>query len=144
VKWKWNAEEIHVPSAVPLPTNGRAERFHLYEWIVEEEVYVQGKFERGAFSLELNDEGMKDPNLLWWERQIMQYMDRARLALNAAESFREDGDEDKARFMELKAQQAHAKLMMTAKGCVEASIRAFGNMPLPGVESGDVREWEYE
>lgn len=137
---KWD-ELTNVPSTIGLPTNGKAERAHLYFWITEEEIYVNGKFERGAFSLDLNDEGMQDPNLEWWERQIMQYMDRARIALKAAQVFREGGDEDKARFMEMKAQQALAKLMMTSKGCVEASIRAFGNMPMPGVESGDVREW---
>lgn len=42
----------------------------------------------------------------------------------------------------MRGQQALAKAMMTAKGCVESSIRVFGPLPKPGMSSGYVEPWE--
>lgn len=134
-----------VPGAVGLPTQGKPERFHLYEWIVAEEVYVHGKFkdERGK-----HDATWADGFDTFWYGQIVQYYDRAKAFFEAAAAKRAEGSDAghaaAARFLEMKGQQALAKAMMTAKGCVESSIRTFGNMPAPGVPSGEISEWDYQ
>lgn len=142
-----------------LPTQGRAERLHLYQWISEEEGYVAGKFDdqRSGHDDSLKNEGMNDEG--FWFRQIVQYLDRARIAFQAAAEFRNLAEQysrsmtneehhsksrkyvEMARHQEMKAQQALAKAMMTTKGCVESSIRVFGPLPKPGLSSGNVEEW---
>lgn len=135
---RWD-ELKNVPASIGLPTQGRAERAHLYFWIDGEEQYVAGKFDSTRSD---HDESMASYNLEdFWTRQIVQYLDRAQLAFRAAQGLRSEGRDDDARHMEMKGQQALAKCMMTAKGCVESSIRTFGNLPMPGVSSGEVREW---
>lgn len=147
---------------VALPTQGRAEREHLYDWITGEEQYVAGKFDDQRQG---HDDDLRDSHLErtgFWFRQITQYYDRARIAFQAAaecradaesydESFEQSGnpaEEDQAqdlrrdaRMLEMKGQQALAKAFMTAKGCVESSIRVFGPLPKPGLSSGYVEEW---
>lgn len=132
----------YVPPTVALPTQGRAERLHLYNWITEEEVYVAGKFddERQGHDHSMKTEGVEG----FWLRQIVQYYDRATIFFAEARAQREAGGEGSERvacFFEKKAQQALAKAMMTAKGCVESSIRVYGNMPRPGYPSGDILDW---
>lgn len=128
-------EERFEPDLFALPIQGKPERVHLYRWIADEEVYVADKFDDQRDG---HDESMKTYDLEdFWIRQVIQYYDRAQQFFQAART----ADEGRRRFFEMKGQQALAKAMMTAKGCVESSIRCFGNMPLPGVESGDVREW---
>lgn len=125
--------------SVLLPTQGRAEREHLYLWIQGEEEYVAGKFDDQRPS---HDEAMRDCHLElegFWFRQIVQYYDRARLFFNEALGM-EEGDPGR-RDMEMRGQQALAKAMMTAKGCVESSIRVYGSLPKPGVTSGEVEAW---
>lgn len=145
--------------SVPLPTQGRAEREHLYRWISEEEDYVAGKFDdqRDHHDKSLIEEGMNDEG--FWFRQIVQYLDRARISFQAAAEFRNIARQygtsmtnaehrarskkyaEMARIQEMKGQQALAKAMMTTKGAVESSIRVFGPLPKPGVSSGNVEEW---
>lgn len=141
-----------------LPTQGRSERLHLYQWISEEERYVAGKFDdqRSGHDDSLKSEGMNDEG--FWFRQIVQYLDRARIAFQAAAEFHQEAQRHKsmtdsekhtkfkhyekmARVQEMKAQQALAKAMMTVKGAVESSIRVFGPLPKPGLSSGNVEEW---
>ena len=142
-----------------LPTQSRAERLHLYQWIAEEENYVAGKFDdqRDGHDESLISEGMNDEG--FWFRQIVQYLDRARIAFQAAHEFRNIAEQysksvtseehraksnrysEMARMQEMKGQQALAKAMMTTKGCVESSIRVFGPLPKPGLSSGNVEEW---
>lgn len=142
---------------VALPTQGRAERAHLYGWISEEERYVADKFDdqRSGHDDSLKNEGMNEEG--FWFRQIVQYLDRARIAFQAAHEFRQEAErlsmtdesqhghrrkyEQMTRVQEMKAQQALAKAMMTAKGCVESSIRVFGPLPKPGLSSGNVEDW---
>lgn len=136
----------------PLPLQGRDERRHLYQWVAEEEDYVAAKFDDQRNG---HDETLRDHDLAsFWSRQILQYLDRASLFLAAARSQREPhspgpscGEDhqsciDQARYLEMKAQQALAKAMMTAKGCVESSIRVYGPLPAPGVSSGEVVPWQ--
>lgn len=132
---------MSVPSEVSLPTQGRAERAHLYRWIAEEEEYVAGKFDdqRQGHDDSLREDGMD--SMGFWFRQITQYYDRARVFLEEARRCRADGDLETARQLELRGQQALAKGFMTAKGCVESSIRVFGGLPKPGLSSGYVEEW---
>lgn len=127
---------------VLLPTQGRAEREHLYEWIVGEEGYVAGKFDDQRDG---HDDAMRTHHLEpegFWFRQIVQYYDRARLAFAGADEMELEGDHEAARQLRMRGQQALAKAMMTAKGAVESSIRVFGPMPKPGLSSGYVEEWE--
>lgn len=139
----------------PLPTQGRTEREHLYKWIVDEEVYVKSKFDDAARGEQRSshDDTLRNYDMTaFWTRQIVQYLDRADAFLKGAKEKRAESDgtgvgtdlyvQERARALEMKAQQAIAKAMMTAKGCAESAIRVFGNMPQPGVESGEVREWE--
>lgn len=119
-----------------LPTQGREERLHLYRWIEGEEKYVAGKFDDQR---DRHDESMRSCDLEdFWIRQVVQYYDRARTFLGVASNL--EGEE--RRILEMKAQQAMAKAMMTAKGMVESSIRVFGALPKPGVTSGEIEVWE--
>ena len=123
---------------VGLPTQGRLEREHLYLWVVDEENYVASKFDdqRDGHDDSLREEGVGPQG--FWFRQIVQYYDRARLFFEEAE--REEDPEIK-RLFQMRGQQALAKGFMTAKGCVESSIRVFGPLPKPGLSSGYVEEW---
>lgn len=129
--------------SVPLPTQGRLERQHLYEWIVGEESYVAGKFDdqRDGHDDSMRKHGMSQDGEGFWFRQIVQYYDRARLFLDQAKSLHQEGQHEAARNLEMRGQQALAKAFMTAKGCVESSIRVFGPLPKPGLSSGYVEEW---
>lgn len=131
-------DEVYEYSA--LPTQGRAERAHLYEWMKREEEYVAAKFDdqRLGHDESLRNDGLED----FWERQILQYMDRAKLFLAEAALQRAHGGTAGARELELRAQQALAKGMMTWKGLMECSIRVYGPLPAPGVPSGDVKYWD--
>ncbi len=118
----------------PLPLQGRPERLHLYKWIKEEEIYVAKKFddERNG-----RDKSLAEEDLNYWYRQITQYLDRANAFLKAARESQELGTKEEiVREYHLRAQQAMAKAMMTAKGLVESSIRVFGPLPKPGLPSG--------
>lgn len=124
------------PEFVPLPTQGRRERAHLYEWITQEEKYVAGKFDDQRAG---HDDTLRHYDVdEFWTRQVMQYYDRARQFLRAAA---EETETDTRRHLEQRAQQAIVKAMMTAKGFAECSIRVYGPLPQPGVSSGEVREW---
>lgn len=126
----------------PLPVQGRPERLHLYKWVAEEEVYASGKFIDQRAD---HDDKMRDTHMQmdgFWFGQIVQYYDRARIAFNNAKVMHRDGDHNDARTMEMKGQQALAKAMMTAKGCVESAIRVFGPLPAPGDSTAGVHVWE--
>lgn len=129
------------PDYWSLPLQGRKEREHLYRWISEEEAYVAGKFDdqRDGHDASLAMTGLDD----FWSRQIVQYLDRAQMFLvGALEAAQAGKDEREVRHLEQRAQQAMAKCMMTTKGLVESSIRVFGDLPKPGVPSGDVQDWK--
>jgi hypothetical protein len=136
---KWN-EADEAPDTVALPTQGKLERAHLYDWIVAEEVYVHDKFKDERAKHDASWENGFDS---FWFGQIVQYYDRAKQFFDGAAIMRREGETETARHLEMKGQQALAKAMMTAKGCVESSIRTFGNMPTPGVPSGEISEWDY-
>lgn len=119
-----------------LPIQGRPEREHLYKWIAGEEEYVAGKFDDQRDG---HDESMASGDLeAFWFRQVTQYLSRATAFINASKNVT---GPDK-RHLEMKAQQAMAKAMMTAKGMCESSIRVYGPMPKPGVTSGEIEEWD--
>lgn len=120
-----------------LPLQDKPERKHLYGWIDLEEDYVTDKFDDQRDG---HDESIIAHDIdEFWSRQIIQYIDRARAFLHGAEHA--DSSEAK-RELEMRAQQAMAKCMMTAKGCVESMIRVYGPMPKPGVSSGTVEYWD--
>ncbi len=128
------------PDWIALPLQGKPERRHLYEWVTLEEVYVEKKFgsQRGS-----HDETLMLTDLsAFWTRQIVQYLDRAELFLGGYHRSCLDKEEPDTK-LKLAAQQAMAKCMMTSKGLVESSIRVFGPLPLPGVPSGEIKEWSY-
>lgn len=128
----------------PLTTNGRDERRHLYLWMRGEETYAGNKFdaEQRVQRYE-HDDHMRIDHFApdgWWLRQIVQYYDRAAMFFSAAQS---EPNEEKKRALQLRGQQAICKAIMTAKGACESSIRVFGNLPQPGLPSGDVHEeWD--
>jgi hypothetical protein len=130
----------------PLPLQGKPERRHLYRWMRIEEQYVADKFkdERQThdklwypYQENTVNQDWMDPYAFWLP-QIEQYHGRVAEFLNGANLATNQPDR---RFLILKAQQAMAKAMMTSKGMVESSIRVFGNLPLPGQPSGEVRHW---
>lgn len=130
----------HIPIAVGLPLQGRAERLHLYRWVVLEEDYVANKFDDQRDG---HDESMANLDLEdFWLRQISQYWDRAKVMLAEAKACRDRGDAQGERDMTIRAQQFMVKSMMTCKGMVESSIRCFGNLPKPGLSSGYIEEWD--
>lgn len=121
---------------VGLPTYARPERQQFYLWKVAEEAYAEEKF-AGQRDTE-HDASLATYDLAdWWQRQIVQYLDRARLYLEGAK----DAEGDQRRHLEQLAQQALAKATMTAQGAVESSIRVFGDLPKPGLPSGYVEPW---
>lgn len=122
-----------------LPTQGRAERLHLYRWVRAEENYVAGKFDdqRDGHDESMLVDHMRNEG--FWLRQIVQYYDRARIFFDAA---LDSSDPEEIRHLQMRGQQALAKAFMTAKGAVESSIRVFGPLPAPGVSSGNVEPWE--
>lgn len=125
-----------LPFGVALPIQGRPERAHLYEWVADEEAYVAAKFDDQRQG---HDESLSRENLEgFWERQVTQYYDRAKLFLRQAQFAEDEADR---RHLEQRAQQAMAKAMMTAKGLVECSIRVYGPLPAPGLNSGVVMAW---
>ncbi len=128
-----------LPRDFALPLQGRPERRHLYRWVREEEVYVHTKFndERNGHDTNLATRDLSR----FWVPQVVQYYDRATLYLDGSKHALQGGDTAEARFLELKAQQAMCKAMMTAKGMVESSIRVFGPLPMPGVSSGEIAKW---
>lgn len=122
-----------VPDESSLPLQGRKERMHLYDWVYAEEEYVAGKFDDQRNG---HDDTLKVYDLdAFWKRQVVQYLDRAKLYLEGAAI---ETNETRKRVLELWAQQAMAKCMMTAKGMVESSIRVYGPLPKPGVPSGEI------
>ena len=128
-----------VAETCSVPLQGKPERRHLYEWVEGEEEYVEEKFgdQRGA-----HDAGLVAHDLnRFWLPQVMQYLDRAGVFLNAAHECHSGSSEQRA--FELRAQQALAKGMMTFKGLVESSIRVYGGLPEPGVPSGEIRVEEH-
>lgn len=132
-----------------LPLQGREERRHLYAWIAGEEGYVAGKFDtqRRDHDESMDLHGMDDD--AWWPRQILQYVDRARIFFEGARELRSTADArgdsaPRAREMELRGQQALAKGFLTFKGCVESSVRVFGKLPKPGLSSGYIEPWDDE
>ena len=119
-----------------LPIYDKPERLHLYKWIEQEEEYVENKFDdqrnghdESTASYDIDD---------FWSRQIIQYIDRARQFMKAAK----DAGPVEQEELEMRAQQAMAKCMMTAKGCVESMIRVYGPLPAPGVSSGEIKDWQ--
>lgn len=122
-----------------LKLQGRPERAQLYRWVNGEEAYVAGKFDdqRNGHDQSMAERHMEPEG--FWLRQIVQYYDRARLFFDAA---RDEPDAYARRHLEQRGQQALAKAFMTAKGCVESSIRVFGDLPEPGHNSGEVHEWK--
>lgn len=127
-------------NSFPLPLQEKPEREHLYRWITKEEEYVALKFndQRMGHDRSLKENGLGD----FWIRQVIQYYDRANAFLTQAKKYRSTGMNYNARLLELKAQQAIAKAMMTAKGLAESSIRVYGDLPKPGVPSGEIKkEW---
>jgi hypothetical protein len=154
--------EYRAAGNVPLPVQGKEERRHLYLWMRGEEEYVVGKFDIDhEVQRRQHDEHMRDHHVShggWWVRQIVQYYDRANMFFAEAASLRDQAkrfasitDEDThkkrqklerdATHLELRAKQAIVKAMMTAKGCAESAIRVYGNLPMPGVPSGEVQPW---
>lgn len=108
-----------------------------------EEDYVEGKFvdERSDHDLTLRKFYDID---IFWTRQVIQYYDRARMFLQGALELRMASDpesQEQAHKLEKMAQQAVVKAMMTAKGFSESMIRVFGDMPKPGLSSGNIEEW---
>ena len=118
--------------SVPARTE---EASKVLSWMVLEDVYAHNKFKgQRAEQDELLKEGVNS----FWSRQIVQYLDRARLFLDAA-----DGATEPAKtILEKKGQQAILKCMMTAKGMAESCVRVYGNPPAPGVPTGEIGEWD--
>lgn len=114
-----------------LPLQGREERRILYDWMTVEEKYVAAKFDSQRH---VHDATLHDLDAFWIP-QIVQYLDRAKVFLESSAGHKDAN----RRHLELLAQQALAKGMMTFKGLVEASIRVYGPLPEPGVPSGEVK-----
>jgi hypothetical protein len=118
-----------------LPLQHKPERKHLYSWMAVEELYVADKFDdqRSHHDYFIRNHDLDG----FWFRQVVQYLDRARAFLESAQI----SEGVNQRNLELLAQQALAKGMMTFKGLVESSIRVYGDLPAPGVSSGEIKEW---
>ena len=118
-----------------IPARG-PERAVLLDWIAQEFKYADSKFndERNG-----HDNEMLKRDFDFWQRQIVQYIDRAREFITASDVF---DSEDEKRELEMRAQQAVAKALMTCFGCSESMLRVFGPMPKPGVPSGTIKKWE--
>lgn len=87
-------------------------------WLAQEREYTVQKF-----GLELDDQHVREwggPDD-WWEVQFQNYLGRANvLGLDT-----------------IAGRQALAKFVATAVGMLEAAVRVYGPLPLPGVPSGE-------
>lgn len=89
-------------------------------WLAQERDYTVQKF-----GLELDDQHVRDWDYRdesdWWNQQFDNYYTRAGvLGLDT-----------------LVGRQAFAKFVATAVGMLEAAVRVYGPLPLPGVPSGE-------
>jgi len=126
----------------PLPIQGKPERETLYQWIAREERHVHEKFDDGV-QRQAHDQTLRDYDFdKFWCRQINQYIDRTRAFMEGAASCKEGSTERHA--MELRAQQAICKGMMTFKGLAESCIRVYGHPPVAGLPSGEILEFTRE
>lgn len=100
------------------------EREYIQRWVAEERAYAHRKFDgqRGGHDEEMR-RGLDEEG--FWLRQIFQYVDRAKM-------FGLDT------FM---GRQAMMKCYMTLGGFLESMVRVHGSLPLPGVTSGEIQEW---
>lgn len=106
----------------------RDARNQLNEWLeIERDRYADEKY-----TVDLRMEGLvalnEDPNLddqHYWMQFLYRYLQQAKLqGMNSPQG-----------------RQAFAKFIVTAHACLEAAIADFGNLPDPGVSSGEIRPW---
>jgi hypothetical protein len=126
----WSAEAIRamlpeVPVDAAPRRPGRPPLFeraaaHAFGWLTAERTYQLGKF-----GTDLDDEhtrqGLHQDG--WWWRQLTNYFGRAHVL----------GVENPS------GRQALAKFTATACGLLESVVRVHGDLPAPGVPSGELR-----
>lgn len=101
------------------------ERQQLKLWVEEERKYADDKYasEREVGLTKMVEEEFQEGG--YWETYILGYLRRAQLfGLSTPQG-----------------RQALAKAHMTIMACVEFSIMVFGDMPKPGVPSGEIQVW---
>lgn len=107
----------------------KTERELILNWLEAERVAHQDrKFEdlRPVHDTEMLNSGI-DQSGYWWQ-QINMYFYRANvLGIDT-----------------LLGKQAAAKGVATALGMLESVVRVYGELPAPGVPSGEVQSWTHE
>lgn len=96
---------------------------YLLDWLTKELAYVDKKFPlsvRGAHHLELEKEGVSSDS--YWFQQVYQYVKRAEVL----------GLDNPL------GRQAIAKALSTMFGLVERVVEVYGELPPPGVSSGNL------
>lgn len=89
---------------------------YVREWLRKERQYTIQKF-----GLDADDEHTNIYVGDWWEQQLNNYLYRARvLGIDS-----------------INGRQALAKFVATGVGMLEACVRKYGPLPIPGVTSGD-------
>lgn len=108
------------PASLPLPPQEAYQR-QVMAWLSLEHAYQVVKFGYEQDDRHTLSEGVQASN--WWDSQLSSYLHRARiLGLDS-----------------LGGRQALAKFAATAVGMLESVVRVYGQLPPPGVSSGNLK-----
>lgn len=129
--------------SISVPLNGdRPERQQWLEWLVIEQEYADTKYFEERTK---QDDSLRAYDIdSYWVQYMHSYLCRARIWLEAAFELSLMSDpesQEKARNLENLAKQAIAKTSMVAKDFVESAIRVYGELPKPGLPSGNIEVW---
>lgn len=94
------------------------------DWLVREHEYTLAKFGQEQDNLHIEDFNLvgTDGND-WWQQQLDTYLHRARILGLSNPGGR----------------QALAKYVSTALGMLTACVEVYGDLPEPGVSSGEIK-----
>lgn len=111
------------------------ERELVLRWLVDEWYhYANNKFYSSPTDVHLQymkDAGWKDPPKGFWARQVFQYQVRAKIF-----GVGEEGSQASKR-----GKQAALKMSTTLLDGLATMAKVFGDLPEPGVPSGEIRVW---
>lgn len=122
------------------------EREIVLEWILDEwNHYSNEKFgftdnhKVDDHDADMAEKGWDSHRQAFWPRQVLQYMDRARMFTVGEQGAIGDGD-----VLGAKGRQAAMKMATTLLDGLGSMIRQHGLPPAPGHTSGDVLPWDIE
>lgn len=100
-------------------------RRRVAEWLrAERRLYSDPKWHEG--DNEADAIGHMETNQEWWFNYVNRYLNQA--ALQGLDT--------------IQGRQAAAKAVVTATAMLETAVLVYGDLPKPGVTSGEITEWK--